>query len=220
MEIIVEDNKRTDILKIIAIIAMLIDHIGYAFYPQHLFLRGIGRLAFPIFAYHVVIGYRNTSNLKNYAIRLGIFAIISQLPFSFFGRGFNIFFTLLLGLLSIYLFERKERSYKIILTLLLFLLAITASSGFRFDYGVYGVLTVLIFHMFYMDSKKTFIGFTILTLLYCIDMGYYLQMLAVAAVPLFYVDWGMRVRLNKYVYYCFYPLHITIIVFIAARIFR
>jgi len=39
-----EDNKRTDILKIIAIITMLVDHIGYVFFPQHVFLRGIGRL--------------------------------------------------------------------------------------------------------------------------------------------------------------------------------
>ena len=215
--IIIEENKRTDILKIIAIITMLIDHIGYGFFPQLLIYRAIGRIAYPIFAYHIVVGYRKTSNLKNYALRLGVFALISQVPYLFFGKGLNIFFTLLIGLLCIYLFEENKR---LILGILLISLPLIHSSVLRFDYGLYGVLTILLFHVFYNDRKKVFIGFTFLTLLYCFDINFYLQMFAVLAVPLFYVDWKREIRISKYAFYCFYPLHITVLLLISSMLFR
>ncbi len=62
-------------LKWIAIITMIIDHIGAVLYPvsqypDMAFLRIIGRIAFPIFAFLIVEGYRHTGNLKAYAVRL------------------------------------------------------------------------------------------------------------------------------------------------------
>lgn len=210
----VEVKEKNDALKLLAIITMLIDHIGYMLFPQQLILRAIGRIAFPIFAHQLVIGYRKTSSLKNYALRLGAFAFISQLPFYFFGRGLNIFFTLLTGLAAIYLYESKSIKNRIIL---LFILVFTAAPPFSFlkmDYGAYGVLTILICHIFYERKTENLIAFGALTLLYCLDAGFYLQMWAVAAVPFFYVDWKFRVSLNKYFFYVFYPLHITLLVLI------
>ena len=43
-------------LKLLAMAAMLADHIGYLFFPQALWMRCVGRLAFPIFAFQVVEG--------------------------------------------------------------------------------------------------------------------------------------------------------------------
>ncbi len=211
----VEARGKNDALKLLAILTMLIDHIGYMLFPQQLILRAIGRLAFPIFAHQLVIGYRKTSSLKNYAIRLGIFAVISQLPFYFFGRGLNIFFTLLTGLAAIYLYESKSLKNRVILLLILIITAVPPFSFLRMDYGAYGVMTILIFHILYERKWEALLAFGLLTLLYCLDISFYLQMWAVAAVPLFHVDWKFRVKLNKYFYYCFYPLHITLLLLIA-----
>ena len=71
------------LLKLIAAIIMLIDHIGYYFFrwlPNDLYFtfRSIGRLAFPIFAYYIALGYRRTGHLWRYFLRLLGFAVISE----------------------------------------------------------------------------------------------------------------------------------------------
>lgn len=71
------------LLKIIAAITMLIDHVGYYFYPWlpdevYITFRSIGRLAFPIFAYFIALGYRRTGHLGRYFLRLLSYAIISE----------------------------------------------------------------------------------------------------------------------------------------------
>ena len=70
-----------ELLKWIAIITMTVDHIGAVLYPDYTFLRWIGRLSFPLFAYLLILGIRNTSDIKKYFIRPFIFALISQIPF-------------------------------------------------------------------------------------------------------------------------------------------
>ncbi|MBP3544518.1 MAG: hypothetical protein J6J86_09845, partial [Lachnospiraceae bacterium] len=114
-------------LKIIAIITMFIDHIGAAIFENNeitmcvmakgehayviwgladLVLRLIGRIAFPIFCFLLVEGFLHTRDVKKYALRLGAFCLISEIPFNlaFFGQPLyaghqNVFFTLLIGLL-------------------------------------------------------------------------------------------------------------------------
>ena len=72
------------VLKIIAIISMFIDHIGYAIFGKLSYFNYIGRLAFPIFAFQISEGYVHTKNLKRYFFRLFLFALISQVPFMLF----------------------------------------------------------------------------------------------------------------------------------------
>lgn len=80
-------------LKVIALIFMVIDHIGFRLMYSNStcnieiyrrigeFFRILGRISFPIFAFLVVEGFRHTSNTKKYAIRLLVAAIISEIPF-------------------------------------------------------------------------------------------------------------------------------------------
>ena len=70
-----------ELLKIIAIVTMVIDHVGHILYPDLLFLQMIGRLAFPIFAYLIVLGVESTKKPVKYMVTLLVFAIISQVPY-------------------------------------------------------------------------------------------------------------------------------------------
>ena len=64
-------------LKCIAVVSMFIDHLGYTQFPGVLWLRCIGRLAFPIFAFQIAEGARRTENLGKYLARLAVFAVIA-----------------------------------------------------------------------------------------------------------------------------------------------
>ena len=102
-------------LKYLVIIAMLIDHIAWAFVPTASLLGQImhiiGRLTGPTMAYMLADGYYYTRSVKKYACRLGIFALLSWIPFSYFELGhiglqFGVIYTLLLSLLAIWLWDK------------------------------------------------------------------------------------------------------------------
>ena len=112
-----QTNLDTDFLKLIAIVSMLIDHIGSVFFPEVRVLRWIGRLAFPIFCYCMTVGLLYTHDIKKYLFRLGIFALISQPcyifafhPYDFWSQftNWNIFFTLFLSLLAMYGWKERK----------------------------------------------------------------------------------------------------------------
>ena len=91
---------NTFTLKLIAILSMTIDHIGYLLFPKVTLLRIVGRIAFPIFAYLIAEGFVHTGDVKKYLLRLGIFAILSEIPYDLVISGNvldleqqNIFFT-------------------------------------------------------------------------------------------------------------------------------
>ena len=99
-------------LKIIAIIAMTGDHLAWAFLPTvslpAFFLHLLGRTAMPVMCFFIAEGYRHTHSVPRYALRLGFFALVSAVPFSYFDTGtllgspFSVLYTLLLGLLAIW----------------------------------------------------------------------------------------------------------------------
>ena len=143
-------------LRLVACIAMLIDHIGYSYGIMS--FRLIGRLAFPIFLFLIYNGYQHTSSKWRYALRLAIFAAVSQIPFSLFshntlnGTNGNVFFTLLVCLLCFWSSDRmrKHRVWKWF-CLLPWLLAFSLYyfGLVRSDYGAKAVLMALSLFLFY-----------------------------------------------------------------------
>ncbi len=146
------------LLRIVACVAMLIDHIGLTWNISE--LRIIGRIAFPIFAFLLVNGYRHTRNLNKYILRLGIFALLSEIPFDLFlsHKPFNfgnqnIFFTLFLGLVMISLVDILKKKC-VLLTPIPVAVFCFAAMVIDCDYGYLGILTVLAFHLFYGNDAK------------------------------------------------------------------
>jgi hypothetical protein len=213
-------TRRSDYLKIIAMVTMAIDHIAFYFLPysstSYIIMRMIGRLAFPIFAYYIAMGYKNTSDLNRYILRMGIFALIAQIPFYFFVHKIfylNVMFTFTFALIMLKLFEKKNYLWFALIFLADFL---------KMDYGAYGLIMVLIFHVFSEEKIKMYVYLLILTLVYnsldvlqygAFNIRMYTQVLCVMALPLIYTDFP-PIRINKYISYLFYPVHIGIIVLV------
>lgn len=112
-------------LKLIALITMFIDHIGAVFFPQVTLLRVIGRISFPLYAFLIAEGCRYTRNRGRYALGLGVFALISEIPYDLalhpeflenglWGQNFlfqtNIFYTMFFAVASVHIFEVLRRS--------------------------------------------------------------------------------------------------------------
>ena len=212
------------VLKIIAIITMFIDHLGYAIFGKFSCFNYIGRLSFPIFAFQISEGYIHTKNLKKYFLRLFLFALVSQIPFMLFHSiissdfSLNIFFTLFLGLLSIYIYD--ECKYKFLGIIASVLLALIAQFS-HCDYGAYGVAIILIFYIFKNNIITSSMFFIIATLiryfLPCIKYGIfqrkYLYLFICTIIPcLFFAAYnGKKGKNTKYLLYLFYPIHLILI---------
>lgn len=91
-------------MQILAMLTMLVDHLGIVLYPEIPWFRYIGRLAMPLYAYALVLGYGRTRSFRRYALRLAAIAVLSQLPYQYALMGpdepfeFNVVFTLLVSL--------------------------------------------------------------------------------------------------------------------------
>ena len=135
-----------DLLKFIACASMLLDHIGAVFLPWP-WLRAIGRLAFPIYCFLLCQGYRHTRSLPRYLLRLGILALLAELPFDllFYGKltlaHQNVLFTLILGLLGAWAMDTAQPVW---LKGAAGLLCILLAEALGTDYGGMGVLLILV----------------------------------------------------------------------------
>lgn len=112
-------NISASTLHILAMIFMLFDHLWATIIPGNQWLTCLGRLAFPIFAFMIVEGYFHTSSLRRYALRLLLFALISEIPFNLMYSSSliypyhqNVIWTLLLGLGLIHLNELTAKRRK------------------------------------------------------------------------------------------------------------
>lgn len=149
-------------LRIIASVCMLLDHIGYCLHIQP--LRYIGRLAFPLYVFLMVNGFRHTGNRLRYALRFVLFAVLSQIPYALMCYDqydhpqMNVMVTLLLGLLVIWSGEvlRKNRFTRYIC--LLPAMIVYGACYFNLidsDYDGKGILLATVF--WFLEGKQLWI---------------------------------------------------------------
>ena len=143
-------------LKWIAIIGMVLSHMFYAWWDivpfwLILILSGLGGLTFPIMSFFVVEGYKHTSNLKKYILRLFIFGLIA-VPFHFLVIAWpvlNIMFSIVWGLLILILYDKiKIRP----LFWVLYIIVVVPISYLVFEYYFIGTNLIL---MFYIIKNET-----------------------------------------------------------------
>lgn len=140
-------------IKIIALLTMVVDHLGVFIFPNNIYLRLIGRLSFPLFAWAIANGAVHTRNIYRYLMRLSVLAVISQIPYVLIFRilginepGLNILFTFSLGLSAIILINKtKNTFFQILIIVLASLLALLLKT----DYQIFGVLSVIAFFLFF-----------------------------------------------------------------------
>ena len=210
-------------LKLIAITAMAVDHIGALIFPEALWLRVIGRLAMPIIAFLLVEGYHHTRHLGRYMLRLLIFAVLTQPVYRMvFPHGLNILFDLLVGLCVIWLVERIRSRWLVAVLLLAISIA-----GFyvTLDWWHLGILLVFVFH-----ATRGRFGWTVAALggLLLANAGFFAVVSArtgdpsyqlinfinlgcILALPILNRYNGQRGRDLRYLFYTFYPAHLLII---------
>lgn len=239
-------------IKLIAIIVMFIDHTGaiilerilmnegmsfvteteaaIAFMQQNALLyavygilRMIGRLGFPIFCFLLIEGFMHTHDVKKYAGRLFLFALISEIPFDLGFRGEfiywgyqNVFFTLLVGLLVMIGFqfiEEKTEQNKF-LRAAAYVLILAAGMGaaqlMKTDYAAFGVLTIAV--MYFFRNRKTLsavLGCVTLTAMTLMEITAFF-----AVIPIHKYN-GQRGWNIKWLFYVFYPAHILLLYIIA-----
>ena len=198
-------------MQFLAMITMLTDHVGKSFFPEQLPWQLIGRIAFPIYAYCIVTGYRHTRNLKRYMKRLFAIALISQLPFMivFNTWGINVVGTLLISLIVIAVLDKyKNSAYAFFLLIPAAGIVLEAGS---FDYGVYGLLLVLIYR--YSEGYRTIFWHGALNALFILIGDLYLSAfnlistLGIVLAPklLAFFD---RIKIPRWLWRSFYPAHL------------
>lgn len=199
--------------------AMFVDHVGLLFFPEELLLRVIGRISFPIFAFLVAEGLEKTSNAWKYLLRLLIFAVLSQIPYSLFLQTsglppirLNIFFTLSAGLIALMMLKKLRTAYA--LPGVVFI-AVTAQYA-SFDYGVYGILTVLLSALFLRRRAAGFsalVGLPVLRAIAEFFSGFLsVQIYAALSAPLLMLYEGAYGRrLPRLLFYSFYPIHLLVL---------
>lgn len=227
-------------LKILAMITMLLDHIAWVLFPNIIIFHIIGRIAFPIFCFMIAEGYIKTKSKKKYLLRLLLIAVISQIPFLMtftlaFGNqmfGFNTIFNLALGLIAIWIYDKKDSKYSLIAVWIISILA----TLLQIDGDFTGIWLIYFFFKYHDDFKTmakkvcmftvlaTIINIVIVIALYlmngqslnnsihwALSFNTLESLISVfALIPIKYYN-GKKGLNIKWLFYIFYPTHLLII---------
>ncbi len=223
-------------IKIIAIVTMLVDHIGLVLLENNITCRMIGRISFPLFCFLLVNGYFHTSNRKKYLLRMLVFACVSELlyDFTFYGGiniySQNVFFTLTIGLLSICLTdcykalirEKLPKTFRIFMQILgnviIMFIFMYINEAAGADYGWYGIMLIYLFYLTYGAKVRNKIlmcvSVSFVNFLKLIAIRNTIQVYSIFAITILIFFRDEKVSVPKYVKwlgYIFYPAHLLII---------
>ena len=199
-------------LKNIALLTMLIDHIGCVFFEEIILFRIIGRISFILYAFLLVNGSVYTSNMLKYIKKLFFWAIISEIPYDLvFNHAFfsfksqNIFFSLLIGALGIYFYKMIKN---IMLRASVFSLGIFIAYILKLDYSWYGVTLIYGLYIFRNYELLKFGFLQGLSTFYAIYMLSILQFFSFLSIMPIYFYNGKRGVKTGNIYYSYYALHL------------
>ena len=233
VESIAENKFEIDsfILKIIAICAMTFNHIANVFgeaLPMgfRVPFYAIGGLTFPIMAFSIVEGYHKTSNVKKYMLRILIFGLIALFPFFWaIGYSLNVLFTLLLGLVCLYLRDHMKNKN-------VFWLCFAGIVIFTIlcDWALLGVSLIMAFGTVKGEKRRIILpviavsvaGIAITSSLAILNNTGYIQILldacfflvCLGVIPLLMSYHGKRgysPRSLRYLFYIYYPVHLAVL---------
>ncbi len=211
-------------LKILALIAMTIDHVGFLLLPQYPILRLIGRLAMPIFAWMIAEGCEHTRNRARYLFTVLGVGLVCQVVSWVAERSMTqcILITFSMSILLIYVLDLANRKRGFFTLCLLGITVIAVCyvcvflpqdiPGLRFsvDYSIYGVLLPVAIYLGRTKAEKLLLSAGVLIML-AIGYGYF-QWFALLSLPLLALYNGRRGKMRlKYLFYFYYPLHLAAI---------
>lgn len=220
-----------DAIKWVAIAAMLIDHIAWAFVPMDSaagqVMHILGRITAPTMCYFIAEGYHYTHDFRRYAARLFVFALIAHIPFVLFETGrplglvpLNVIYTLFLSLLAIRAWDRIETPA--LRTLAVVGLCLLSMWG---DWAIFDILFALVFWQNRGDFRRQVEAFSIVAVGMVLFMtfsevagggriyGQLFQAGVFLSLPLLSLYNGRRGggRYSKWTFYVFYPAHLLAI---------
>jgi len=217
------------VIKIIAAVSMLIDHMGLLLFPQYGIMRILGRLAFPLYAFCIAEGFYYTRDKKRYFLQIFILGIVCQAAY-FIADGSMYLGVLIAFSMSILLMwaldgvkkalAKKNGTMKAAAIFVFSLAVVAALCHFMtVDYGFVGILLPVL--AFASDKKWVRLGLFSLglaALCAVIQVSGWLdvQWWAMAALPLLALYNGKPGKYRmKYFFYIFYPAHLAILYLIA-----
>ena len=209
---------QSNYIKLLAMVSMFIDHMGLILFPEIELFRIIGRLAFPLLAFQIGIGYAHTRSFKNYLLRLFFFGAAMQsfyiiagtlLDFDRQPNYLNVFFTLALGLAAIYSLRSKKY---FLLCLILLSQPILSVFKIYVDYGLYGILLILMFDMFRGFPFYLFFAMAAVNIAFVLagDMDP-IQLYSLLAIFPIARPISLKLKIPSIAFYLFYPIHLAIL---------
>lgn len=213
-------------IKLIAMVSMVIDHVGDHFFPQAVWMRAVGRLALPLFAFCVSEGYIHTHDRKKYLLRMGAFALVSELPFDLLIAGRlefthqNVMVTFFLAICALMLYDRITGGDRSAVRNALGVAAVIAvgivSLLLRTDYNFFALGLVFVFYVYRKYSPLVRIPAAAAFHALLRNVGIYWWGLAAFVLLLGYN--GKKGRGLKWLFYVFYPGHMLLLYFIGRLI--
>ncbi|MCR2807929.1 conjugal transfer protein TraX [Paenibacillus soyae] len=225
MRLMLSKPLTANVLKVIAIVAMFVDHASYWIVPKgtapDLIVHFIGRLAAPIMCYLIAEGYRHTSNIRKYIFRLFLFAVVSHFPYVLFfelkwWQATSVMWGLLMGLVALTVSRLPN------VPVVARLSAVLACCLFAWtaDWNYIAVLWILVFGWFHGRFVWQMAGYAAIGgLFYLLPLTHlgsdcFYRFGILFAIPLFAMYNGTRGRksgLIKWGFYVFYPVHLLVL---------
>ena len=208
-------GMTTFLMKWIAVLTMITDHVGRMFFPDVHIFNIIGRIAFPLFAFLLVEGFVHTGNLKKYMLRMLIFACISEIPYDLamqetwleFSRQ-NTIWTLTLGLMMLALCRKYQ--YSVWAVAGIAVVCCAAAALLRFDYGAGGIVLILILYFLRDRQWLKYLAMLGLSVLWFGGT----EIAAMISIIFMLAYNGKHGKNMKYMFYWFYPVHLAVLFFI------